>query len=293
MAPWASKRGRSGFGWFLISAVFSPLLGVIFLLVMQDLSPQAVAKYSEAPTPETHVMVFKRASDMQDTQPNPLSAPQARERPSRRRLVIACVATVLFAAAAGWAGYSAIQQSRVKDLLRPHVKLATIHISRMLVLEVNPSSITWGEYFDKSKASLEEIDRAVIQVRSIATDGSKAVHEPALQYMGRAQQAIRQLTSMWRHRFAADRAERSSANSRGGGSEYAAQRRIEDLNKALDELRAEDAEREPTRKTLEALMVDAGATRKLFGGDAVVDSSEVEALLSGEGFKREKAASAP
>jgi hypothetical protein len=38
VAMFAAKRGRHGFGWFLISAVISPLLGFIFLLVSKDLS---------------------------------------------------------------------------------------------------------------------------------------------------------------------------------------------------------------------------------------------------------------
>lgn len=34
----ASNRGRSGFGWFLLSVLISPLLGLLFVLVAKDLS---------------------------------------------------------------------------------------------------------------------------------------------------------------------------------------------------------------------------------------------------------------
>lgn len=34
----ASNRGRSGFGWFVISLFFSPLIGLIFVLVTKNLS---------------------------------------------------------------------------------------------------------------------------------------------------------------------------------------------------------------------------------------------------------------
>jgi hypothetical protein len=37
----ASSRGRSGFGFFLLSVVFSPLLGLIIVLVMGDLKEAA------------------------------------------------------------------------------------------------------------------------------------------------------------------------------------------------------------------------------------------------------------
>jgi ribosomal protein S27E len=39
---WASNRGRSGFGWFLLSLVITPLLGFIFVAVSRDLSPEGI-----------------------------------------------------------------------------------------------------------------------------------------------------------------------------------------------------------------------------------------------------------
>jgi hypothetical protein len=46
----ASSRGRSGFGWFLISVLISPLLGVLLVALLPSLKPAP-----GAPTPETHV----------------------------------------------------------------------------------------------------------------------------------------------------------------------------------------------------------------------------------------------
>lgn len=40
----ASSRGRSGFGFFLLSTVFSPLLGLIVVLVLADLKKQEIAE---------------------------------------------------------------------------------------------------------------------------------------------------------------------------------------------------------------------------------------------------------
>ena len=39
----ASSRGRSGFGFFLLSAVFSPLLGLIVVLCIADLNKKQLA----------------------------------------------------------------------------------------------------------------------------------------------------------------------------------------------------------------------------------------------------------
>ena len=46
----ASSRGRSGFGWFLISLVLSPLISFVFLLVLQNLKEKSLM-----PSPDTHV----------------------------------------------------------------------------------------------------------------------------------------------------------------------------------------------------------------------------------------------
>lgn len=39
----ASSRGRSGFGWFLISILFSPLVGFVFVLLAGDKKKEAEA----------------------------------------------------------------------------------------------------------------------------------------------------------------------------------------------------------------------------------------------------------
>ena len=46
----AASRGRSGFGWFLLAAVISPLLAALLLMVLKNL-----AVNPGEPTPATHV----------------------------------------------------------------------------------------------------------------------------------------------------------------------------------------------------------------------------------------------
>ena len=41
IGAFADSRGRSGFGYFLLSAIFSPLLGLIILLCTRDLAKEA------------------------------------------------------------------------------------------------------------------------------------------------------------------------------------------------------------------------------------------------------------
>ncbi|MBX3610999.1 MAG: hypothetical protein KF871_14000 [Hydrogenophaga sp.] len=50
----ASNRGRSGVGWFFLSLLISPLLGLLFVAVSKDLSSKPGATPS-APSAATHV----------------------------------------------------------------------------------------------------------------------------------------------------------------------------------------------------------------------------------------------
>lgn len=51
----ASKRGRSGFGWFLFSVLLTPLLGFIFVLVAKDLSQSTTSQAGSSPSADSHV----------------------------------------------------------------------------------------------------------------------------------------------------------------------------------------------------------------------------------------------
>ena len=49
-AMFAGSRGRSGFAWFIVSLIISPLISFIFLLVLPNKKEQ-----SQMPNPSTHV----------------------------------------------------------------------------------------------------------------------------------------------------------------------------------------------------------------------------------------------
>jgi hypothetical protein len=52
----AGSRGRSGFGWFILSCLISPLIGILILLAMPVLGrPSPVLAGAEAASPSTHV----------------------------------------------------------------------------------------------------------------------------------------------------------------------------------------------------------------------------------------------
>ena len=62
----ASKRGRSGFGWFLFSLILSPLLGLIFVLILDKKNGQDAQDVSAPATslrncPECKELIRKDA----------------------------------------------------------------------------------------------------------------------------------------------------------------------------------------------------------------------------------------
>lgn len=50
----ASSRGRSGFGWFLLAVIISPLLAIILVALLPSMKTAAAGEH-ETPTPDTHV----------------------------------------------------------------------------------------------------------------------------------------------------------------------------------------------------------------------------------------------
>lgn len=50
----AGSRGRSGFGWFLLSAIISPLLALILVLILPKANETTASVGGEAITAETH-----------------------------------------------------------------------------------------------------------------------------------------------------------------------------------------------------------------------------------------------
>lgn len=77
---WASNRGRSGWGWFCLSLLFSPVLMFIFLAVSKNLAVEAAA----AAVPQSPAAVpLPSASDVAGAQPSALHPPLSTANSSR------------------------------------------------------------------------------------------------------------------------------------------------------------------------------------------------------------------
>jgi hypothetical protein len=65
VAALAGSRGRSGFGFFLLSFIFSPLLGLIVVLIMKDLTAEAAAELQRRREEERREADRKREHEKQ------------------------------------------------------------------------------------------------------------------------------------------------------------------------------------------------------------------------------------
>jgi uncharacterized membrane protein len=61
----AVSRGRSGFGFFLLSFVFSPLLGLIVVLIMKNLTEEASRDYQRRKDEESRELERRREHEKQ------------------------------------------------------------------------------------------------------------------------------------------------------------------------------------------------------------------------------------
>lgn len=77
VAALASSRGRSGLGFFLLSFVFSPLLGLIVVLVMKNLTEESAKDYERRREEERREEDRKREHEKQLESLRVMTAAQA------------------------------------------------------------------------------------------------------------------------------------------------------------------------------------------------------------------------
>jgi len=82
VAALASSRGRSGLGFFLLSFFFSPLLGLIVVLVMKDLADESAKESEKRREEERREFDRKREHEKQLESLRAVTASQANRAPS-------------------------------------------------------------------------------------------------------------------------------------------------------------------------------------------------------------------
>lgn len=190
-------------------------------------------------------------------------------------------AALALAAIAGYFGYSAHQDKLAIDIARPAVKVATIYVTDFLENETKSSSITFGEYFKKSEDAVSEIDKKIIELRSLRSERNAAAIDEATKNMKIEQDLIRELSKYYRHTLAfsnaSDRYDRASKALRVSTSSYEAEWRAKDARSAIDdklEALGKMKEANESAYTLLGKVKDSQATMgKIFGQDILVPTA--------------------
>lgn len=194
---------------------------------------------------------------------------------------IALIFAVLIGlAVAGHFGYQEWRRQKNRDLIKPHVKLTSIYMTQMLEIELKPSNVTFGELFKKADSSVEEIDKAIVQVRSASEFPDSESTKGAVVYMETAQAVVRGISS--RHRAmmlassARDRAESETTQMRTASTSYgvrlagdAAQRAYRDQSEQLDKALAATKD---VSGRLELINRQAAWIASTFAADAAPDA---------------------
>jgi hypothetical protein len=89
VAALANSRGRSGFGFFLLSFIFSPLLGLIVVLVMKNLTQEAEREYERRREEENRETERKREHERQLESLRALASSPARTLPDGQSTPVA------------------------------------------------------------------------------------------------------------------------------------------------------------------------------------------------------------
>jgi branched-chain amino acid transport system substrate-binding protein len=109
--------------------------------------------------------------------------------PTKVSATVLVVLTVLVAA--GYFAYTEYHRAQVLAQIRPAVKNASIRISQNLEIELRPSHITYKEFFEKTEASIAELDKKAIELRSLEAGTGQDAIDSATTYLANGQELLR------------------------------------------------------------------------------------------------------
>jgi len=118
-----------------------------------------------------------------------------------KKAIAAVVAVAIVIA--GYFAFSAHEQQKFLESIRPHVKNSSLRLANAIRYETEEGTkITFKELFEKLEADVAEIDKRILDVQTIATPSNKEVTDPVLDYMKSSQELLRALLMKYRKRLA-------------------------------------------------------------------------------------------
>jgi hypothetical protein len=160
----------------------------------------------------------------------------------KKKIITALGIFVLVGLAAGaYFGYAHWQKAQELGAMRPHIKLATIHLSGVIDADMNPGNITYKDFFKKTEDAIAETEKAEIQLRAVSTDKTAEELKQSLLYTEAVKSFVREVNAFSRYRFSANNSEEMAAQQEDEiasrneyTSRFARERKVKLLKDAID-----------------------------------------------------------
>lgn len=238
-----------------------------------------------------HKVLAKKLKELEDAKPSlelpysPKVEPDKKTVSILGKVVIAVFFAVLLVggAATGWLKYSEYQN---RLAARPAIKITSAYLSQMATYHASDSNITFGEYFDKAKTAIDEIDKKLIELNSLDLRYAKDDLSLAAEYMRQARELIRDMSALMRASMNVSSAEEKADKLRDerydSDNEYIQAYAEKGYAKALDE------QKEALEKAKKLIGSMESRTKSIvelnqkvsdrFGPDAALTLDDVERL---------------
>ena len=213
--------------------------------------------------------------------------------------VVTAIFLAVILSVAGYFGYAKYQERQFIQTLTPHVKNASLRVSNSTRFETEKTQISFKELFDRLEADISEIDKRVLEVQSISTSNTPSA-DPTIAYLKAGQDYLRALLQKYRKHFAfgnaldwSEKMGSSLRNTSDYGREFAAQQLKKAMADLDDATTAATAAEEDLHGAVEKLKEAREKVSSIYAEDALVPSSQLDAVSKRNGAKPSEAASAP
>lgn len=201
-----------------------------------------------------------------------------------KRLVLVGVALVA-ALVAAYVGFQQWAYSQAVASIRPHVRTASLQAAVVLEFEAGRGAPSYIEYFRRTAAVLDELDKASLSIRAAESSRAKVPREVAAEYVLSLQDAIRELARVRQTMFAAQRAQDSAKRATDeaeSASEYARDSAVRRAQGVFAEARsAWDAVDRSVKKADEKMAEferQSERVRDMFGEEAAISPDLMNAV---------------
>jgi len=202
-----------------------------------------------------------------------------------KRVLLAIL--VIGVATAAWFGYAQYERVRLVEQVLPHVKNSSLRAENASrTVTDTKTQMTYKELFDRLEADIAEVEKRVLEVQTIATDGTRPITNPSIAYLIATQEYLRALMQNSRKTLGVESAiERATKDlesyktASGYSASYAKERldaSLADSEKSLKDLKESAVALHKSAKELQTARANV---QTLFPEDALIATSQIAAVM--------------